>query len=167
MCVFLCVHACVFNGCLSVKWFNQMKLCLVNNAEPQASHWISLGTNRRTFYQHANQAPCVTGFLRLGSTAPTVPSTNIQMGTKGVGTVPSLVVLKDFFEGDGWYAGQFLANMLTLQSPLVNGPFPPNCSIVLVGQAGGPKPHLASGEKRKKRNHIYIVYGSVGGGWQH
>ena len=65
--------------------------------------------------------------------------------------------LKECFVGEGWYAGQFLAPMLTLRASLVNGPFFPIALIVLVGQAGGSKPHLASGKKtgNKENMHIY------------
>lgn len=54
--------------------------------------------------------------------------------------------------------------------PASEWPFLLNCLIVLVGQAGGSRSHLASGEKKKKKKksmHINTVYGSVGGGRQH
>lgn len=38
--------------------------------------------------------------------------------------------------------------------PTSEWPFLPNCFIVLVGQAGGSKPHLASGGNKKKKTCI-------------
>lgn len=47
----------------------------------------------------------------------------------------------------------FFSFLLTLQFPLVNGFFfSSNCLIVFVKQAGGSKPHLASGRKKKTQN---------------
>ncbi len=46
--------------------------------------------------------------------------------------------------------------------PTSEWPFLPDCLIVLVGQAGGSKPHLASGEKKQKTKktstHLHSVW---------
>lgn len=93
-------------------------------------------------------------FLRAMSNAA-FPSTNTQIGPKEVGTVPTLVVLKECFCGGGVVCGAVSGSSANTANPASEWPFLPNCLIVLVGQAGGSKPHLASGEKEKKINtHI-------------
>lgn len=87
-----------------------------------------------------------------------------------VGTAPQLVVLKEFFfVGEGWCAGAVSGSHANAAIPTSEWPFLPDCLIVLVGQAGGSKLHLASGEKKKTQQNMYIYseHGSVGGGRPH
>lgn len=79
---------------------------------------------------------------------------------KKVGTVPTLVVLKEFFVGGGVVCRAVSGSYANTAIATSKWPFLPNCLIVLVGQAGGSKPHLASSEK--KNMHINTGYGSMG-----
>lgn len=52
--------------------------------------------------------------------------------------------------------------------PTSEWPFLPDCLIVLVGQAGGSKLHLASGKKKKNNPpKKHQCMGVLGEGWQH
>lgn len=75
------------------------------------------------------------------------------------GTVPTPRGSKRVWEKGGY------ANT---EIPTTEQSFLPNCLIVLAGQAGGSKPHLASGKKKKEKKRekklIYIMYESIGVG---
>lgn len=80
--------------------------------------------------QNANKTHCVTGFLTLVSNAPAFPSTNTQIGTKEVGTVPTLVVLKAFFCGGGVVCRVVSGYYANIAIPTSEWPFLPNWLIV-------------------------------------
>lgn len=69
------------------------------------------------------------------------------------GTVPTPRDSKRVWEKGGY------ANT---EIPTSEQSFLPNCLIVLVGQAGGSKPHLASGKKKRKEKekkaHLHHVW---------
>lgn len=126
----------------------------------RALRWIRLGTNRRIFLSAFKLSISCQRFPKTGVKCSCI-SRNKYSNRNEVGTAPTRVVLKEFIVGEGVVCRAVSGSYANIAILTSEWPFLPNCLIVLEGQAGGSKPHLASGEKKKNLHSAWERWGRV------